>query len=77
MKKYALSVCLFAAVFNVKSQSNMNIDQKVSTLLSKMTLEEKVGQMTQISVEAFLKSTNGKLNEPHEFDMTKLTEAIS
>ncbi|MGX5688775.1 glycoside hydrolase family 3 N-terminal domain-containing protein [Arcticibacter tournemirensis] len=52
------------------------VDQKVEALLSKMTPEEKVGQMTQISVEAFLKTTNGKLNEPHEFDMPKLEEAI-
>ncbi|WPQ61296.1 glycoside hydrolase family 3 N-terminal domain-containing protein [Chitinophaga sancti] len=73
MKKLLLSVAITAATFNGYSQS---IDQKVASLVAKMTLEEKAGQMTQISVEAFLKTTNGQVNEPHEFDMAKLEEAI-
>lgn len=73
MKKLLLSVAITAASFNGYSQS---IDQKVASLVAKMTLEEKAGQMTQISVEAFLKTTNGQVNEPHEFDMAKLEEAI-
>lgn len=79
MKKHILAVCMFAAVVTVKSQSTMSpavIDKNVSTLLSKMTLEEKVGQMTQISVEAFLKTTNGVPVEPHVFDEEKLRNAI-
>ncbi|WP_245925453.1 glycoside hydrolase family 3 N-terminal domain-containing protein [Arcticibacter pallidicorallinus] len=52
------------------------IDKNVSTLLSKMTLEEKVGQMTQISVEAFLKTANGVPVEPHVFDEEKLRDAF-
>ncbi|OMP76211.1 glycoside hydrolase family 3 N-terminal domain-containing protein [[Flexibacter] sp. ATCC 35208] len=73
MKKLLLSVAITAATFNGYTQS---IDQKVASLVAKMTLEEKAGQMTQISVEAFLKTTNGQVNEPHEFDMAKLEEAI-
>ncbi|WPV65523.1 glycoside hydrolase family 3 N-terminal domain-containing protein [Chitinophaga sp. LS1] len=73
MKKLLLSVAITAATFNGYTQS---IDQKVASLVAKMTLEEKAGQMTQISVEAFLKTTNGQVNEPHEFDMGKLEEAI-
>ncbi|SFD86352.1 beta-glucosidase [Chitinophaga sp. CF118] len=73
MKKLLLLVATVAASFNGYSQS---IDQKVDSLLAKMTLEEKAGQMTQISVEAFLKTTNGVMNEPHEFDIAKLEEAI-
>ncbi|WP_343671456.1 glycoside hydrolase family 3 N-terminal domain-containing protein [Chitinophaga sp.] len=73
MKKLLLLVAIIAAAFNGYTQS---IDQKVDALLAKMTLEEKAGQMTQISVEAFLKTTNGAVNEPHEFDMAKLEEAI-
>lgn len=67
-----ISVISFAS----NAQNQKAIDQKVESLLSKMTLEEKVGQMTQISVEAFLKTTNGRVNEPHEFDIVKLEEAI-
>jgi len=73
MKKLLLLAALTATSFHGYTQS---IDQKVESLVSKMTLEEKAGQMTQISVEAFLKTTNGVLNEPHEFDMAKLEEAI-
>ncbi|WP_343690950.1 glycoside hydrolase family 3 N-terminal domain-containing protein [Chitinophaga sp.] len=73
MKKLLLLGAFTATSFLGYTQS---IDQKVESLVSKMTLEEKAGQMTQISVEAFLKSTNGALNEPHEFDMAKLEEAI-
>lgn len=73
MKKLLLVVAVLATSFHGYTQS---IDQKVNALLSKMTLEEKAGQMTQISVEAFLKTTNGVLNEPHEFDMAKLELAI-
>lgn len=73
MKKLLLLAAFTATSFLGYTQS---IDQKVESLVSKMTLEEKAGQMTQISVEAFLKTTNGVLNEPHEFDMAKLEEAI-
>lgn len=79
MKKHILTVCMFAAGISVKSQNIMSpavIDKNVSSLLSKMTLEEKVGQMTQISVEAFLKTANGVPVEPHVFDEVKLKEAI-
>jgi len=47
------------------------IDKKVSELLSKMSVEEKIGQMTQITVTNF--EAKGK---PGEFDPTKLSEAI-
>lgn len=73
MKKLLLLATIMAATLHGYTQS---IDQKVASLLAKMTLEEKAGQMTQISVEAFLKTTNGQVNEPHEFDMAKLEEAI-
>ncbi|SFW85366.1 glycoside hydrolase family 3 N-terminal domain-containing protein [Chitinophaga sancti] len=73
MKKILLLVAIVATSFYGYTQS---IDQKVEALLKQMTLEEKAGQMTQISVEAFLKTTNGVLNEPHEFDMAKLEMAI-
>lgn len=78
MKQLFLLAVISAATINVQAQSAGTgpVDQKVEALLSKMTLEEKAGQMTQISVEAFLKTTNGVLNEPHEFDIAKLEEAI-
>ncbi|MFI0491708.1 glycoside hydrolase family 3 N-terminal domain-containing protein [Flavobacterium sp.] len=53
------------------SQSKPDLDKKVSELLSKMTIEEKIGQMTQITVTNF--EEKGK---PGVFDRVKLKEAI-
>ncbi|MBF4514788.1 glycoside hydrolase family 3 C-terminal domain-containing protein [Flavobacterium sp. ANB] len=47
------------------------IDAKVSELLSKMTLEEKVGQMTQITVTIFEDA-----KKPGYFDAAKLKQGI-
>jgi len=67
------------AVFtaNLRAQSKGDNPQaNVKALISKMTLEEKVGQMTQISLEAFLKMDNGNPVEPHQLDLEKLKTAI-
>jgi beta-glucosidase len=47
------------------------IEKKVTELLSKMTIEEKVGQMTNIAVTIF--ETKG---QPGVFDIAKLNEAV-
>ena len=52
------------------------IKQKVENLLEKMTLEEKVGQMTQITIEVVSK-TMGTVDQPNEIDYDKLEEAIT
>jgi beta-glucosidase len=70
--KIALLLVLSFLALGVRSQnSNPEIDKKVSELLSKMSIEEKIGQMTQITVTNF--EAKGK---PGEFDMIKLNEAI-
>ncbi len=52
------------------------VKNKVEELLSKMTLEEKIGQMTQITLEAvsLRKSTR---DMDHEIDLVKLRDAIT
>jgi len=52
------------------------IAQRVQNLLNEMTLEEKVGQMTQITIEAVSK-TKGTVDQPNEIDYDKLEEAIT
>jgi beta-glucosidase len=70
--KIALLLIFSFLASGVKSQNaNSEIDNKVSELLSKMSLEEKIGQMTQITITSF--EAKGK---PGEFDMAKLNEAI-
>jgi len=51
------------------------IDQKVSRLLAQMTLEEKIGQMTQVTLQTVSK-TRGTVGQLHEIDPQKLEEAI-
>ncbi|MEO6499075.1 MAG: glycoside hydrolase family 3 N-terminal domain-containing protein, partial [Mucilaginibacter sp.] len=68
-----------ACMLNTYAQNKLTaaqIDQKVDALIAGMTLEEKVGQMTQISVEALLKTNNGNVAEPHMLDMAKLAVCI-
>ena len=52
------------------------IEQKLGNLLSKMTLAEKVGQMTQITLQVVSK-TEGKLDQKYEVDAKKLRQAIT
>ena len=49
---------------------------KVNHLLSKMTLEEKIGQMTQVTLQVVSKK-QGTKNQHHELDLEKLEEAIT
>jgi beta-glucosidase len=51
------------------------IESKVKALLSQMTLEEKIGQMTQITLEAVSK-VHGTKDQKHELDLKKLEDAI-
>lgn len=50
------------------------IDQKVKALLKKMTLEEKVGQMTQLTLDVI--SNKAENFNPHRIDPEILKEAI-
>jgi beta-glucosidase len=69
-----LSTMLLSYPFSWSQGMNVpktEINRKVSELLSKMTLEEKVAQMTQMTVTTF--EEKGK---PGVFDMVKLRDAI-
>ena len=48
---------------------------RVDDLLKRMTLEEKVGQMTQVTIEVVTKDVDGKV-EPYGIDRAKLEKAI-
>lgn len=73
MKNTILLVFAFSICGAAWSQINkkIEIDAKVSELLSKMTLEEKVGQMTQITVTIFEDP-----KRPGYFDPSKLRQGI-
>lgn len=79
MKKTLLTVPLLAfSLFSAaQKQTDAAIDQKVKSLLSKMTLEEKVGQMAQITMDVI---TNGKdrysSDEPVALNQKQLEHAL-
>ena len=65
------STCAFAQMFSTEK-----VDDKVKELLSMMTIEEKIGQMTQITLQVVSK-TQGTKDQQHEIDDVKLKEAIN
>lgn len=76
MIKKIMSILLFAGV-TAQAQNAPQIEKKVDALLAKMTLEEKVGQMTQITIEALLKTKDGKPIIPLTLDPEKVEVAFS
>lgn len=56
-------------------RNSSSMESKVQDLLSKMTLEEKVGQMTQVTLQVVSK-TRGAWGQKHEIDLGKIREAI-
>lgn len=73
MKKLFILIILVYSNISVgqTNLTNTEIDKKATVLLSKMTIEEKIGQMTQITVTFFEK--NGTIGE---FDPQKLADGI-
>ncbi len=79
-KKLVLAIGFFGILFHSNAQlSDKEIDQKVDELLKKMTIEEKVGQMTQVTLNVICKTPpDGNLyhNLPAEIDDKKLEIAL-
>ncbi len=55
---------------------NNHIEKKIDSLLSKMTLEEKVGQMTQVTLDVISKGANFDSKKEQELDDSLLYKAI-
>lgn len=66
---------LFFTLSGFQENSGETIDKKVENLISQMTLQEKVGQMTQITLQVVGK-TQGSAGQKFELDEKKLEEAI-
>jgi len=60
-----------------KEQFEKSVEEKIKLLMANMSLEEKIGQTCQITLDAILKTdTIGKILEPLQIDEIKLNEAI-
>ncbi|GAA0891669.1 glycoside hydrolase family 3 N-terminal domain-containing protein [Fulvivirga kasyanovii] len=62
---------LGCGIAHAQKTSEKDVDQKVEALLSKMSIEEKVGQMTQVTIDLILDD-----NSLDAIDEKKLKEAI-
>lgn len=58
------------------TKSSADIDAQVEKLLSQMSIEEKVGQMTQVTLDVISVTSNGVVAEPQQIDTAKLREAV-
>lgn len=67
---------LLMSVCGYSQQLTKEQEAKLNDLISKMTLEEKAGQMTQITIQTISK-TQGTKDQKHVLDDAKLKEAIS
>ncbi len=57
--------------------SNELNNSLVENLIKRMTIEQKVGQMTQVNIDVISKGEIYNLDTPHEIDSTKLDIAIN
>ena len=57
------------------AQMSTDMDSQVEKLLAKMTLEEKVGQMTQLTLEAISREKESA-DSRHQLDQAKLKQAV-
>jgi beta-glucosidase len=77
---FIVAVVLFSCNSNNSIKSNKldpKIEDSITTIISKMSIEEKVGQTCQITLDAILlKDSTNTLVEPHQIDENKLDKAI-
>lgn len=74
MKHITISLLAVLISISTMAQNNNSPEAKAATLLKKMTLEEKVGQMTQVTMAVFAKG--GWANEDGSLDPVALKKAV-
>lgn len=71
---------IFLLAFMLCHQAGMTqktVKEKVEALLSRMTLEEKAGQMTNLTIDAISATDGaGKISNPHSLDLNKLKDKM-
>ncbi len=64
-----------AVASHPSAKRSADIERSIDSLLKRMTLEEKVGQMTQVTIDVVSVGSDGR-QEPHAIDDAKLEKAI-
>ena len=70
----------FACKQSQEKKSNpsaFSYGKEIENIIKKMSIEEKVGQMTQINIDVISKGEVFNLEEPHQLDAAKLDTAIN
>lgn len=72
-----VAIALLASVSGAHAQARAagSVDSRVEALLKQMTIEEKIAQMTQLTIQAVSK-THGTATVAHELDSVKLDSAV-
>lgn len=79
-KKYYLTILgIWLAFYSCKTVNSDSpiFDSEIESIISKMSIEEKVGQMTQINLDVISKGDIYNLEVPHQLDSKKLDSAIN
>jgi len=71
-----LAAAIFIALPIGSAQAQSGNDPEIEALLKKMTIEEKVGQMTQLNLDVISVGAIYQLQEPHQLDPVKLRKAL-
>ena len=69
-----LIVLIFIGCNHLKNQDKASIN--IDEIMSKMSVKDKIGQMTQLNLDVISVGEVFNLKEPHELDSTKLRKAI-
>ncbi len=59
-----------------KKDKGSDLDKRIKSIMDEMTLADKVGEMTQLSIDAISVGAPYDLKEPHELDPNKLQEVL-
>ncbi len=58
------------------NKSKAKINRKVKSLLAKMTVKDKIGEMTQLTIDMLSVGEVYNLKEPHQLDKAKMKKAL-
>jgi beta-glucosidase len=74
---FLASSCTISDKQEVASVKAFDYGQDIEAIIAKMSIEEKVGQMTQINLDVISEGEIFNLVEPHSLDSVKLDSAIN
>ncbi|MFM9983877.1 MAG: glycoside hydrolase family 3 N-terminal domain-containing protein [Flavobacteriales bacterium] len=71
-----IAIATIVACSSSKPVTNSTSGNEIEALIQSMTIEEKVGQMTQLNLDVVCEGEVYNLVEPHHLDMVKLRKAL-